>query len=147
MSEQAFLVQAANVREAFRNIYNVATQIVLAGPIEVVLRRPKRTVSQNSKMWPMLADVARQKQLVINGVLVWAKPEDWKDVFTAALKREQRMAMGIDGGIVVLGMRTSRMRKKEFSDLIELIYAYGSENGIVWSEPALLAYESYREAA
>jgi len=147
VQEQVFLVKAASVREAFKNIYSAATQVVLAGPIEVVLRRPKRTVSQNSKMWPMLADVARQKQLVINGVLVWAKPEDWKDVFTAALKREQRMAMGIDGGLVVLGMRTSRMRKKEFSDLIELIYAYGSENGIAWSEPALRAYESYREAA
>lgn len=141
------VVTESDKRVTMKSVWDMVCKALGKGPVEVVLQRPKRSVSQNSKMWPMLHDVSTQRQLVINGQLVWANPEDWKDVFTAALKQDQRMAMGIDGGVVVLGMRTSQMRKQEFSDLIELIYAYGSEHGINWSEPAMQAYESYREAA
>ncbi len=117
--------------------------------VELALRRVSdlRSLSQNAKLWPMLEDVAGQQQLVIDGALVWASKEDWKDVFTAALNQHQRMAKGIDGGLVMLGMRTSKMRKKEFSDLIELIYAYGAEHGVQWSEQALKAYDEFKEAA
>lgn len=118
-------------------------------PVEVALRHQEdvRTLSQNRKLWPMLSDVATQVQLVVDGELLWATPEDWKDVFTSALRKHQRVARGIDGGVVMLGVRTSKMRKKEFSDLIEIMYAYGSENGVQWSEKALAVYEQYREAA
>lgn len=134
-------------RETMNLVWDMVCKGLARGAVEIVLRRPGRTSKQNSKLWPMLNDVARQRQMVINGKLEWAKREDWKDLFTAALRGEQRMALGLFGGVVVLGMRTSRMRKKEFSDLIELIYAYGSEHGITWSEPSLRAYESYEEAA
>jgi hypothetical protein len=30
--------------------------------------------------------------------------------------------------------RTSKLNVKEFSDLIECIYAYGAEHGVKWSE-------------
>ena len=46
----------------------------------------------------------------------------------------------------MLGHRTSKMRKAEFSELIELIYSYGSESGIHWSEKAQAVYAEYREA-
>lgn len=111
-----------------------------AGPVVVTLGRELRSTDQNAKMWAMLSDVARQAHLVINGEQVKASPEDWKDVFTAALRKESRMALGIDGGVVILGMRTSRMRKAEFRDLVELIYAYGAQNQIRWSEPTLEFY-------
>lgn len=107
----------------------------------------KRTPDQNKKLWAMLRDVANQVQLCINGRMVWASTEDWKHVFTAALRREQRIAVGLDGGLVFLGQSTRRMTKSEFSDLIEIIYCYGTEHGVVWSEPAMRAYMEYREAA
>jgi len=56
-------------------------------------------------------------------------PEDWKDVFTAALRRA-RVVPGIDGGFVPLGMRTSDMSKGEMSALFELIEAFGAERGV-----------------
>lgn len=112
-----------------------------AGPVVVTLSRELRSTDQNAKMWAMLSDVARQAHLVINGEQVKASPEDWKDVFTAALRKENRMALGIDGGVVFLGMRTSRMKKSEFRDLIEIIYAYGAEHKIRWSEPSMAFYE------
>ncbi|TFH85245.1 hypothetical protein EQG41_18195 [Billgrantia azerbaijanica] len=138
-----------DLRAKMTTVWEMVCKDIKAGAVEVVLRRPsdKRSLSQNRKLWPMLSDVAQQQQLVIDGEPQWAEPEDWKDVFTNALRKHQRIAKGIDGGIVMLGMRTSRMRKQEFSDLIELIYAYGAGNGIQWSEKALAAYEQMREAA
>lgn len=114
------------------------------GPVLLSLGRPRRSLDQNAKLWPMLTDVSRQCKLVVDGEPVKASPEDWKDVFTAALRRHQRVAKGIDGGLVFLGMRTSRMSKREFSDLIELIYAYGAEHGVEWSEPAQRTFSEHR---
>lgn len=117
------------------------------GDVLLVLTRPTRSGEQNRKMWAMLRDVARQQRLMINGEMVWADPEDWKDVFTAGLRRETRMAQGVDGGVVMLGMRTSRMRKAELSDLIELIYAYGEEWNVNWSAESTAAIAENQEAA
>ncbi|HET8792093.1 MAG TPA: recombination protein NinB [Modicisalibacter sp.] len=120
-----------------------------AGPIEFVLRRPseKRSLSQNSKLWPMLTDLSRQVEWPVDGRMQLLPPEDWKTILTSSLQQEQRVAQGIDGGFVMLGKSTSRMRKAEFADLIELIYSFGADRSVAWSEPALKAYESYREAA
>lgn len=115
--------------------------------LELALREPKRSLDQNAKLWAVLDDVACQCTLLINGEKAMATREEWKDVFTAALKRENRIAMGIDGGVVMLGHSTSKMRKAEFSELIELIYSYGSENGVQWSEKAQAVYDEYREAS
>lgn len=95
----------------------------------VEIKEPTRNLEQNAKLWAMLSEVAH---------LDWhgnkLTPEEWKDVFTAALKR-QKVVPGIDGGFVVLGTRTSRMGKREFAELIELIYAFGAQNGVVFKDP------------
>lgn len=109
-----------------------ARRLIAQAPMDsaVVFKDATRTDDQNSKLWPMLQDVSRQVE--------WygAKLSDheWKDVFTAAL-RKAKVVPGLDGGFVVLGQRTSQMGKREFSDLIELIYAFGAEKGVVWSDP------------
>lgn len=106
------------------------------------LGRPRRTLDQNAKLWPMLTDVSRQVDW--HGEKL--TPEEWKDVFTAGLKR-QKAVPGIDGGFVVLGAHTSTMDKREFIDLIELIAAFGSERDVIWSEPAKQTIEKHRRAA
>ena len=148
MAVQFTFRSLAQLPELIQWVINMVTKGIPAGPVVVSMGREGRSLDQNAKMWAMLADVSRQAQLVINGQQVKASPDDWKDVFTAALRKESRMALGIDGGVVILGMRTSRMKKDEFRDLIELIYAYGAEHQIRWSEPALALYEeTCREAA
>ena len=97
----------------------------------VKVQEANRTLDQNSKLWPMLGDVAKQVQW--HGL--WLTDDEWKDIFSAALKR-QKVVPGLDGGFVVLGQRTSRMPKSEFSQLIELMYAFGAEHDVVWTEPA-----------
>lgn len=98
-------------------------------------QEPTRNLATNAKMWAMLADIARQKQWPVNGVLQWLKPDAWKDIFTAALAKEQRMAKGLYGGDVLLGEHTSGMSQRKMGELIELMYAWGAENGVTWSEP------------
>jgi len=54
----------------------------------------------------------------------WLLKEDWKDLLTAAFKQElARVAPGLDGGMVLLGQRTSKFGKKQFSDWLEFLHA------------------------
>jgi cobyric acid synthase len=55
--------------------------------------------------------------------------DEWKDVLTAALKK-QKVVPGIEGGFVVLGARTSKMTVPEMTELIELSTAFGTQQGV-----------------
>jgi hypothetical protein len=93
---------------------------------------PKRSSDQNAKMWCMLSEIAAQVRW--HGVRLTA--DDFKLVFLDALKRENRLVPNIDGnGFVNLGRSSSDLDKAEFSDLIELIYKFGAEHGVEFSEP------------
>lgn len=97
----------------------------------LTVQEPTRTTEQNSRLWPMLSDVSRQVEWYGRKL----SDEDWKHVFTASL-RKLEVVPNLDGtGFVALGQSTSKMGKRQFSDLIELIYAFGAERGVRWSEP------------
>lgn len=87
-----------------------------------------RSHEQNRLMWANLADIANQ--------VVWyghkLHKEEWKDVLTAALKK-QKVVPGIDGGFVIIGARTSKMTVAEMNELIELSYAFGTQQGVKFS--------------
>ena len=102
--------------------------------IEIKPVASRRSNNQNRKMWAMLSDIARQVQWPVNGVPTHITPEDWKDLITAGLAKHQRIAQGLEGGVVMLGSRTSRMSKQELAELIEYIYATGADRGVVWDE-------------
>ena len=97
----------------------------------------------------MLGDIARQVEWPVDGRMQRLTPDDWKHVLSAGLKRHQRVAMGIDGGFVILGQRTSKMTIAEMGDLIDLMYAFGNDRGVVWSDPefqSLMQAEQERAA-
>lgn len=103
----------------------------------VEIKPRTRSLAQNDMLWSILTDISRQVQFVVNGALVSVAPEEVKDILTAGLRRETRMAMGIDGGMVLLGQRTSKMTVSEMKDLIELAYAFGNDRGVEWSRTSL----------
>jgi hypothetical protein len=107
----------------------------------VEFRENKRTSEQNSKLWPMLTDISLQ--------LTWHgqkyPPEDWKDFLMHQL-RGGRWMPAEDGGMVPVGFRTSELTKAEFSDLIEVAYAFGARNGVEWSEPQVIDGQGGSEA-
>ena len=97
----------------------------------ITFQEPKRSLEQNAKLWAMLTEVS--------GHVVWygqkLSADDWKDVFTASL-RKARVVPGLDAGsFVPLGMRTSDMSKQELGELLELIAAFGAQHGVVFQEP------------
>jgi hypothetical protein len=108
----------------------------LGKPVKLTLdeAKPSRTLDQNAKMWATLTDIARQVQWPVDGKLQYLEPEDWKDILTAGLKKEQRVAQGYAGGFVMLGQRTSKMRVGEMVELIELALAFGAEHGVRWGD-------------
>ena len=142
MSEVIFSVDNKNVSGMITQIVQMINKGLFIGPVEVVLRRAARSLSQNKKLWPMLADVQKQ----VNWYDENLDTEDWKTMFMASLSK-QRAIPGLDGGFVGLSRRSSLLNKEEFSQLIELIYAFGSERNVAWSEPSLQNYTKYKEAA
>ena len=112
-------------------VRRAATTAVWGVPDGWVVRitEATRSLDQNAKLWPSLTDIA--EQVIWHGMKLTAY--DWKDIFTAALKKA-RVVPGIDGGFVVCGLSSSKLSKAEFSELIDLIQAFGAEHDVKWSE-------------
>lgn len=101
----------------------------------VEFKAPKRSLPQNDKMWAMLTEVAEQARY--HGLRLVA--DDWKLIFLDGLKRakqqELRFVPNLDGtGFVNLSTSTSDLSKDEMSELIELIHAWGAQNGVTFAD-------------
>jgi len=126
MDKATIYLRGATQREYARRLITEAPQDYV-----VVIKPPTRSDDQNAKLWPMLGDVSKQVDWYGRKL----SDEDWKHVFTASL-RKLDVVPNLDGtGFVALGKSTSNMSKHEFSDLITLIYAFGAEKGVVWTDP------------
>lgn len=125
MSKQLFVMAHQEARRrAVMAIQNAPDGYV------VRIQPPTRTLEANAAMWAALNDVARQ--VVWHGRKLDA--ESWKHIFSSSLKK-QDVVPNLDGtGFVVLGQSTSKFTKGEMSDMLELIHAFGSENGVMFDE-------------
>lgn len=93
----------------------------------------KRSLPQNDKMWAMLTDIARQAE--------WSGKKRttkvWKDLFTAAVLTASggvEVVPGLEGGIMLVGLRTSEMSIAEMADLITYMESWGAQNGVTFTE-------------
>lgn len=116
--------------QAKQSAITAIQSVALDQNLAVRIVKKSRTLEQNSKMWAMLTDVSRQ--------VVWhgrkLTPENWKDIFTASLKKMD-VVPNLDGdGFVILGQSTSKMTIAQLADLITLIEAFGAENGVVFKD-------------
>lgn len=115
-----------------------AVQIVRQAPAgsRVDVKAAKRSLPQNDRMWAMLTEVARQ--LPWHGVKL--RPDDWKLIFLDALTRELRTVPNLDGtGFVNLGRSSSDLSKTEMTDLIEVIFEFGAQHGVVFADDVVAA--------
>ena len=98
----------------------------------VTVQEPTRSTDQNAAQWPILEAFAEQLQWPVNGAMVNLSAEEWKDVLTAAFQGETvRLAMGLNGGVVMLGLRTSQMGKRRFSEWLDFLHATAALRGVV----------------
>lgn len=98
---------------------------------QVQIKEPKRNADQNAAMWPILEAFAEQLEWPVNGVMTKLTKEEWKDLLSAAFRKETRVALGLDGGFVMLGQKTSHFTKKTFSDWLEFLHATAAQRGVV----------------
>ena len=98
----------------------------------------ERSLEQNDKLHALLSDIARQQKW--NGQFL--DVEAWKRLFVSAWERaNQRPAEfypSLDGqGFDVVYRRTSRMNKKEMSELVEYITAWAIDKEIKLREESI----------
>lgn len=127
------LYNAQQAHKALTTLWAELKPWLIAGHrLTVSVKSETRSTAQNSMLWSILSDISRQVEW--HGQKL--DEEAWKDMATAALKR-QRVVPGIEGGFVVLGSRTSKMTVAEMSELIEFLHAFGSERYVRWSRTSL----------
>ena len=115
-----------------------AARILEAAPFgsRFEIKAAKRSMPQNDRMWAMLTEVAQQ--LPWHGTRL--RPDDWKLIFLDALKRELTLVPKLDGaGVVNLSQSSSDLTKSEMSDLIELIFEFGSRHGVKFADDRAVA--------
>ena len=130
---KSFRLHTGNLIELSRILASMLT-VKEVLEIKVSEWKDTRSLAANRKMWACLGDITRQVEWPVNGQVKLISADDWKDILSASLKREGRIAQGIDGGFVMLGQRTSKMKVQEMCDLIEIIYVFGSNHNVKWSE-------------
>ena len=112
-----------------KSIWPQLKSALMAGHRMVLEIKPStRSLEQNARLWAMLTDISKQVDWYGRKL----SPDDWKHVFSAALKK-QDVVPGLDGGFVVLGLSTSKMTKAEMCDLQTLMEAFGTEKGVRFS--------------
>lgn len=121
------LYNAQQAHQAIQTAWKHAKGWLMAGDQRLTLeiRPEKRSDAQNRRLWAMLADISAQ----VDWYGQKLTSEEWKDVFSASLKRT-KVVPGLDGGFVVCGQSTSKMTKAEMCELQELMEAFGAEKGV-----------------
>lgn len=123
--------EPVQAHKALMHAWMHAKALLMAGHRLVLEVRPEtRSDAQNRRLWAMLRDISQQVEWYGQKLT----DEEWKDVFSASLKR-QKAVPGLDGGFVICGQRTSKMTKAEMAELQELMEAFGAEKGVAFSAP------------
>lgn len=139
---QPFILKPENARERMAAAWAFCCRFLELGKackVTVEECKPTRTLEQNALLWAKLDDIARQvKWPVCDGDGEWEEryleAEDWKDILTAGLRKHQLTAQGIEGRLVMIGARTSKMTLEEMSELIEFISWFGAEKRVIWGD-------------
>jgi hypothetical protein len=107
-----------------------------AQPDEVcIIKKAKRREIQSEKFHAMCGDVARQCQFLHRTLT----KDQWKVIFISghaiATGLGADMIPGLEGEFVNIRESSAEMSISRMASLIEYVLAYGSEQGVKWTEP------------
>ena len=115
--------------QAIQTLWKQAKAHLSAGRRMVMTLAPEtRSTAQNARLWAMLTEISAQVDWYGRKL----SPEEWKEMATAALKK-QKVVPGIDGGFVVIGSSTRKMTKAELGELMDFLEAFGAEKNVKFS--------------
>jgi len=126
------LTAPKQAHESFQKLWRIAKTVLEGGKaMTLTLSHQERTTDQNAAQWPILRAFSEQLKWPVNGQLTMLSEEEWKDILTAAFLRESvRIAAGLEGGVVMLGQKTSRMPKDLFSEWIDFLRATAIQRNV-----------------
>ncbi len=126
--KQTFVLAHSEARNRALNAIHAAPDGMI-----VTIAEKTRTLEQNAAQFPYLAGFSEQLLWPVNGVMMKLDPLEWKDILTCAFEGDvnPRLAQGFDGGVVMLGKRTSKFGKKKFSEWYEWLQAAAALKGII----------------
>lgn len=129
MSRALLILNSKSVRDRAVNWINKAPP-----GTRVEFKAPQRTTDQNSRLWAMLSDIARQCTHAGRRYTT----DQWKCLFMHACGREVQFLPSLDAGTFIpYGQSSSDLSVQEMSELIEFMFQWGTEQEppIAWSEP------------
>lgn len=132
MTHSTVLFNAQQGHEVISSLWKWLKPRLMSGKrVTLSVAEEKRSTPQNRLLWSRLGELSRQ--------VVWHGQKltdaEWKDVCSAALKR-QKVVPGIEGGFVVIGSSTSRMTVAEMTEMLDFIEAFGAQQGVQFADLA-----------
>src|SRR5574343_316190 len=116
MTEYTFNAsEEATFRGRMRLAYEYGLTLIRSGrgvDFAIRERKSKRNNEQNKKLNAMCGDLS--EQVLWHGQAI--SKDDWRHMFVAAYRKEQRIVPGINGGFVVLGASSRNLTVSECSD-------------------------------
>jgi hypothetical protein len=113
----------------------IKSHLMAGSQVAIEIRGVTRSLEQSRLMWSAAGDLSRQVKWFGKHLT----PEGWVRFITAHLNG-QELVPNMDGtGFVSLekGKSTSEMTVKELTAVIELMHAFGAEQGVKWSPTSL----------
>ena len=108
------------------------------------MTRTPRTVSQNSKLWPLLREVSEQLEHCGRKY----SPEEWLAIFMHACGHQMKFLPALDGNSFVAYRASSRtLSVEQMSELIECILAEGTQRGVKFREQQGITWNADVRAA
>lgn len=128
-------------------LHSMINRGLRGGAVIVSLGREKRSNDQNAKQWPMLEDICKKlpEWPRADGTLCKMTPQKYKDMLTASLFGTEFCLSADQRSVVAFGVRTSKLSKPLFSQLIEFYYSFGAQHDVEWSEPSIKVFDEYPE--
>lgn len=131
------------IKAAINAVTAILNKAIDAGAVYIEIGRDSdRTKAQNKKMWPMLTDIVRHIPKWYGYTMT---EEDYKDMISAGWRSQALIPNEDNTGFIALGVRTSKLKKWEFCELIECLHFFASKHHVPLSDPALKVYEDCME--
>jgi len=153
MADIDFTITQDNVKTEMTKVWEMANKGLKGGTVLVTLGREKKSRAQEKCYHAQINDFAK---IEINGSI--HKPKIWKAMLVTEFAKERMemgkpLAKGVQHVLSLCGqfMITVRPETKEFTipdanEFIEFLNAKAVEYEVVFSNTALTAYQTYREA-
>lgn len=123
---------------------NLAIKACISAPkgYVVIIQEPTRTLPQNSLFHGLCTDISKSG-------IEWAgkkrATQQWKVLLVSGhaivTKQGSEMVPGLEGEFVNLRESTANMGVGRLSSLIDYTYAWGTDNGVIWTPYKDRGYE------